>query len=189
MKRSFILSSAAALLWALALVACSSTPTQRSAGETADDSVLTAKVKTALIDDDLVKAGDVNVDTYRGVVQLNGFVGTQAEKSAAAKAAQGVSGVKEVRNNLEVKSTVMANADRSPGEVIDDATITAKVKAALIADETTKAYEINVNTNSGIVELGGFVDSDKARTRATDVARGVGGVKKVHNDLQLKPKS
>ena len=72
-------------------------------------------------------------------MQLNGFVGTQAEKSAATKAAQGVSGVKEVRNNLEVKSTVMADADRSPGEVIDDATITAKVKTALIADETTKA--------------------------------------------------
>jgi hyperosmotically inducible protein len=189
MKRSFILSSAAALLGGLALVACSSTPTQRSAGETVDDSVLTGKVKAALIDNDLVKGGEVNVDTYRGVVQLNGFVGTQAEKSAATTAVQAVSGVKEVRNNLEVKSVVMADADRSPGEVIDDATLTAKVKAALIADETTKAYQINVDTNSSIVELGGFVDSDTAKKRATEVAREVGGVKEVHNDLQVKPKS
>jgi hyperosmotically inducible protein len=189
MKRSFILSSAAALLGALALVACSSTPTQRSAGETVDDSVLTGKAKVALIDNDLVKADEVNVDTYRGVVQLNGFVDTQAEKSAATRAVQAVSGVKEVRNNLEVKSLVVAETDRSVGEVIDDATITTKVKAALIADETTKAHEINVDTNSGIVELGGFVDSETAKNRATEVARGVSGVKKVLNDLQVKPKS
>jgi len=176
-------------LSALLIAACSSTPTQRSAGETVDDSVLTGKVKAALVDDDLVKAGEVNVDAYRGVVQLNGFVGTQAEKAAATKAAQGVSGVKEVRNNLEVKSVVMADADRSAGEVIDDTAITAKVKTGLISDETTKAYQINVETNSGIVELGGFVDSEAAKSRATEVARSVKGVKEVHNDLQLKPKS
>lgn len=188
MKRSWTLSSAATLLSALALVACSSTPTQRSAGETTDDTVLTGKVKAALIDSSVVKGHDVNVDTYRGVVQLNGFVDTQAEKAAATQAAQSVKGVKEVRNNLQVKSVVMADANRSTGEVIDDATITTKVKAALIADETTKAHQINVDTNSGIVELGGFVDSDTAKNRASEVARGVSGVKEVRNDLQVKPK-
>ena len=189
MKRSFTLTSAAALLSALALVACSSTPTQRSAGETTDDTVLTGKVKAALIDSNAVKGHDVNVDTYRGVVQLNGFVDTQAEKTAATQAAQSVNGVKEVRNNLEVKSTVVAETGRSAGQVIDDATITAKVKAGLIADETTKAYQINVDTNSGIVELGGFVDSAAAKNRASEVARGVNGVKEVRNDLEVKPKS
>jgi hyperosmotically inducible protein len=190
MRRSFTLSTATALLSALLIAACSSTPTQRSAGETVDDSVLTGKVKAALVDNDLVKAGEVNVDSYRGVVQLNGFVGTQAEKSAASKAAQSVKGVKEVRNNLEVKSVAMANADadRSAGQVVDDATITAKVKTDLIADPTTKAHQINVDTNSGIVELGGFVDSQAAKDRAAEIARSVKGVKDVKNDLQLKPK-
>ena len=88
MKRSFILGSATALLSALALIACSSTPTQRSAGETVDDSVLTGKVKAALVDNDVVKAGEVNVDTYKGVVQLNGTVDTEAEKAAATQAAE-----------------------------------------------------------------------------------------------------
>jgi hyperosmotically inducible periplasmic protein len=189
MRRSLTLSTATALLSALLITACSSTPTQRSAGETVDDSVLTGKVKTALVDNDLVKAGEVNVDTYRGVVQLNGFVGTQAEKSAASKAAQSVTGVKEVRNNLAVKSVVMADADRSAGEVVDDAAITAKVKTDLIADPTTKAHQINVDTNSGIVELGGFVDSQAAKDRAGEIARSVKGVKDVKNDLQLKPKA
>ncbi|HKE43325.1 MAG TPA: BON domain-containing protein [Steroidobacteraceae bacterium] len=190
MRRSFTLSTATALISALLIVACSSTPTQRSAGETVDDATLTGKVKAALVDNDLVKAGEVNVDSYRGVVQLNGFVGTQAEKSAASKAAQSVKGVKEVRNNLEVKSVAMANADadRSAGQVVDDATITAKVKTALIEDKTTKAHQINVDTSSGIVELGGFVDSQEAKDRAGEVARSVKGVKDVKNDLQLKPK-
>ena len=82
MKRSLILGSATALLSALALIACSSTPTQRSAGETVDDSVLTSKVKTALVDNDVVKAGEVNVDTYKGVVQLNGTVDTRSREGS-----------------------------------------------------------------------------------------------------------
>ena len=187
MKRSFILGSATALLSALALIACSSTPTQRSAGETVDDSVLLGKVKTALVDNDVVKAGEVNVDVYKGVVQLNGTVDTAAEKDAATKAAKSVTGVKEVRNNIEIKSTKVA-ADRSAGEVVDDATITGSVKAKLIEDEITKAHQINVDTRSGVVQLGGFVDSAAAKNRAGEIARSVGGVKDVQNELEIKSK-
>ena len=187
MKRSLILGSATALLSALALIACSSTPTQRSAGETVDDSVLTSKVKTALVDNDVVKAGEVNVDTYKGVVQLNGTVDTEAEKAAATKAAKSVTGVKEVRNNIEIKSTKVA-ADRSAGQVIDDATITASVKTKLIEDEITKAHQINVDTRSGVVQLGGFVDSAAAKNRAGELARSASGVKDVQNELEIKSK-
>ena len=185
MRRSFIRTSAIALLSALAVIACSSTPTQRSAGETVDDSVLTGKVKAALVDNDVVKAGDVNVDTYKGVVELNGWVDTQAEKDAATKAAKSVTGVKEVRNNVQLKSTKMA-ADRSAGQVVDDATITTKVKTKLIEDETTKAHQIDVDTRSGVVQLGGFVDSAAAKDRAGELARSVSGVKDVQNELQVK---
>src|SRR4030095_6200860 len=99
MRRSFILASATALLGALALIACSSTPTQRSAGETVDDSVLTGKVKAALVDNDVVKAGEVNVETYKGVVALNGTVDTQAAKDAPTKAAERGKRVKRRGNN------------------------------------------------------------------------------------------
>lgn len=72
------------------------------------------------------------------------------------------------------------------GQYIDDTFITAKVKAALIEDPTTKATEINVETFKGIVQLSGFVSSQAAASRALELARGVGGVKGVTNDMRLK---
>ncbi len=82
---------------------CASTQTRESTGQYIDDSVITAKVKTALARDDAVNGFAVNVETYRGVVQLSGFVNTAAEKHQAALDAQGVAGVKDVQNNLSIK--------------------------------------------------------------------------------------
>jgi hyperosmotically inducible protein len=189
MKRKMHLSLLAAVLSAgLALGGCAATDTQRAAGETIDDSVITAKVKAALIDNDIVDAGEVNVNTYRGVVQLSGFVDSNDEKTQATQATRAVDGVKEVRNDLKVQGEGTQMADRSAGAVVDDSTLTAKVKTALIADETTKGTQINVETRDGVVQLAGFVNTDAERDRATQVARGVSGVKDVRNDLEIKPK-
>jgi hyperosmotically inducible protein len=189
MKRKMHLSLLAAVLSAgLALGGCAATDTQRAAGETIDDSVITAKVKAALIDNDIVDAGEVNVNTYRGVVQLSGFVDSNDEKTQATQATRAVDGVKEVRNDLKVQGEGTQMADRSAGAVVDDSTLTAKVKTALIADETTKGTQINVETRDGVVQLAGFVNTDAERDRATQVARGVSGVKDVRTDLEIKPK-
>ncbi len=75
-----------------------------SAGEVIDDSILTAKVKTALIASPDTKAHQINVETKDGVVQLSGFVDTNAAKSAATTVAKSVTGVKDVKNELSVKS-------------------------------------------------------------------------------------
>jgi len=72
------------------------------------------------------------------------------------------------------------------GRVVDDSVITGKVKAALVADPTTKAHQIEVETFQGQVQLSGFVESSEARTRATEIARNVEGVKDVKNSLQLR---
>lgn len=72
------------------------------------------------------------------------------------------------------------------GQYIDDSVITAKVKAALIDDPTTKATEINVETFKGVVQLSGFVSSQSAASRAVELARGTNGVKSVTNDMRLK---
>jgi hyperosmotically inducible protein len=72
------------------------------------------------------------------------------------------------------------------GRVVDDSVITSKVKSALIADPTTKAHQINVETFQGTVQLSGFVDDAEARSRATQVAREVEGVKDVKNSLQIR---
>ena len=78
------------------------------------------------------------------------------------------------------------HAAANAGRVVDDSVITGKVKAALVADPTTKAHQISVETFKGVVQLSGFVDSSEARTRATQVAQQVEGVKNVKNDLELR---
>jgi len=180
MKRRF--PRLIAMMAALALLgACSSTRTQQSAGEVIDDSVLTAKVKAGLIDDPITKAGQINVETYRGVVELGGFVDNAQQKDQATKVARSVTGVKEVRNDLRI-STPQATT----GEAIDDGMVTASVKAKLIEDTTTKAYQINVETQKGVVQLTGFVESTAAKTRAGELARSVDGVAEVRNDLEIR---
>jgi hyperosmotically inducible protein len=182
MKRTNLLARTGIVLLALAVGACSSTRTQQSAGEVVDDSTLTAKVKTALIEDPVTKARQIDVETYRGVVQLGGFVDSAEQKARATELAQSVTGVKEVRNDLRV-----SDADQSTlGEKIDDSMITAQVKAKLIADPRTEAYKINVETHEGVVQLAGFVDSADAKQQAGEVARTVEGVSKVDNDLEIR---
>jgi hyperosmotically inducible protein len=174
-----------AILGVLAVAsACTATRTQESAGEVIDDSVLTSKVKIALIDDPVTKAGQINVETYRGVVQLGGFVDNNQQKAQATKVARSITGVKEVRNDLHISTKPHATA----GQDIDDSVITTSVKAKLMDDPTTKAYQINVGTEKGVVQLTGFVDSTAMKTQAAAVARSVDGVKSVRNDLEIRQK-
>jgi len=84
---------------------CAGTATRQSTGEFVDDSALTAKVKTELIKDPVVKARQVEVETFKGTVQLSGFVDTEEQKSRAAEIARGITGVNEVKNNISVKTT------------------------------------------------------------------------------------
>ncbi|MCW5627082.1 MAG: BON domain-containing protein [Burkholderiales bacterium] len=96
---------------ALALVAvlslgaygCASDGSSRSAGTVVDDATITAGVKSALIGDSDMKARDINVDTYRGRVQLSGFVDSQAQIDKATEIARKRDGVVSVQNNLRIK--------------------------------------------------------------------------------------
>ena len=72
------------------------------------------------------------------------------------------------------------------GEYVDDSVITSKVKAAILNDPNLKVNEINVETFKGVVQLSGFVSSQAAESKAVEVARTVGGVKSVKNDMRLK---
>ena len=165
----------------LSMAACSATRTQRAPGEMVDDATLLTKVKSALVADPVTEAGEINVDVNRGVVKLAGFVDSSKEKDKAGEVARGVSGVQSVQNDLTVKS-----GSESAGEYIDDSILTAKVKAALIENSETKAHQINVETNQGVVSLSGFVDNAEAKSAATSVAKSVTGVKDVKNELSVK---
>lgn len=181
MKHASLAARTGILIMAIALGACSATRTQQAPGEVVDDSVVTAKVKTALIEDPVTKAREINVETYRGVVQLGGFVSSAEEKSRATEVARSVAGVQEVRNDLRV-----SEADQTIGRTVDDGMITTQVKAKLIADSRTDAYKINVETQGGVVQLTGFVDSTEAKSAAGEAARTVDGVKSVRNDLEIR---
>ena len=85
---------------------CARTSTRQSTGEYFDDAVLTAKVKTALFQDPVVSGFDVGVDTFKGQVQLNGFVDTAEQKARAEQIASAVDGVTGVGNKLSIKTQV-----------------------------------------------------------------------------------
>ena len=85
------------------LVACASTSKQSGTGEYVDDSVITTKVKSMLGADDFLKSFEISVETYKGIVQLSGFVDSQKAVDKAGEIARGVQGVKSVKNNLNVK--------------------------------------------------------------------------------------
>jgi hyperosmotically inducible periplasmic protein len=182
MQKSKGFVGAVVALVTLAMVACASTRTQKSAGEQVDDSVTTGRVKAALIADPTTKAHQIDVETFKGTVQLNGFVDTAASKERAGEVARGTKGVTKVQNNL----TVNSNGSRSAGEMVDDSAITAKVKAALAGDSRTKAHQVNVETRDGVVQLSGFVDNSEAKSTAEELARSVDNVKSVDNELSVK---
>ena len=87
----------------VALAACSTSPNDRRVGEAIQDTAISAKVKTALAGDPDVKARDVQVETYRGTVQLSGFVDSPENARRAVDMARRVDGVRDVRNALIVK--------------------------------------------------------------------------------------
>lgn len=84
---------------------CAGSTTRESTGEYIDDASITTKVKAAFVKDPLVKALDVKVDTFKGTVQLSGFVDTAEEKTRAEQIAAGTNGVMGVKNNITVKTT------------------------------------------------------------------------------------
>ena len=150
-------------------------------GTEVDDSTITTKVKSALLADADVKSFDIKVETRKGEVQLSGFVDNQSQMDRAVAVAKGVEGVKKVDNKMSLKTT-----STTMGDKIDDGVITTKVKAALLGDSTVKSSDIGVVTRDGEVQLSGFVDSQSQIERATEVAKGVEGVKSVINEMSIK---
>lgn len=103
MRLAHFLKSLLASFLILALVACAPTAKREGTGEYIDDTLITTKVKAALAADPNVKATEVNVETFKGMVQLSGFVSTKESIQKAIEIARGVSGVRGVKNDMTVK--------------------------------------------------------------------------------------
>ena len=86
-----------------ALLGCASTSKQEGTGEYVDDTVLTAKVKAEIFNEPSLKSAEINVETFKGVVQLSGFVNSREDINQAAQVARGVKGVVSVKNDMRLK--------------------------------------------------------------------------------------
>jgi osmotically-inducible protein OsmY len=91
------------ILLLMAAVGCASTKTQEGTGQYVDDTVITTKVKAAILEEPGLKSSEINVETFKGVVQLSGFVSSSADISTATKLAHAVAGVTSVKNDMHVK--------------------------------------------------------------------------------------
>jgi hyperosmotically inducible periplasmic protein len=115
-------------------------------------------------------------------VQLSGFARSEDEKAAAAKVAAGVTGVRQVINDVAVAPAT------SLGTRLDDSLVTGRVKAALMDAADVKSLQINVETHDGVTQLAGFVASAAMKDKAGRIAAGVAGVKRVENALVVRPR-
>lgn len=97
-----ILSFVFALLLAT-MLGCASTATREGTGEYVDDTVITTKVKAAVFNEPTLKSAEINVETFKGVVQLTGFVSSRADISKAVELTRGIKGVTSVRNDMRLK--------------------------------------------------------------------------------------
>lgn len=98
--------SFSAVLLAVALITvtgCASTKTQEATGQYFDDSVITSKAKTAILNEPSLSSAEINVETFKGVVQLSGFVNSSADIAKAVAVVQSIGGVKSVKNDMRLK--------------------------------------------------------------------------------------
>lgn len=156
-------------------------PANITVGTEIDDSVITTRVKSALLADADIKSFDFKVETRKGEVLLSGFVDSQVQLDRASAVARAVPGVKNIFNNVSLKGQ-----PASVGNKVDAGIITTKVKSALLGDPKINSLDITVVTRQDEVQLSGFVDNQAQIDRAVEVASGVDGVRKVSNQMSLK---
>ena len=186
---SFVLHAALAAVMAMAIAGCSKPPEvaavppppATTVGTEIDDSVVTARVKAALMADPDVRSFDINVETRKGQVQLSGFVDNYAQAERAIALVRELPGVTGIENHVALKG-----APTTVGEEVDDSIVTSRVKTAFLADENVKGSDIAVVTRDGQVQLSGFVDNQGQIDRAIHLARGIEGVGSVSDGMSVK---
>ena len=87
----------------VSMLGCASTPQQEGTGEYIDDSVITTKVKAVIFNEPSLKVAEINVETFKGTVQLSGFVSSRADMDKTVEVARGVRGVTSVKNDVRLK--------------------------------------------------------------------------------------
>lgn len=153
--------------------------TTQEAKTAVSDGWVTSKTKISLYSDERVKGTQVDVDTTNGVVHLRGKVDSDEAKQAAAEITQGIEGVKSVKNDLQVVAPTVR-------KVVDanDKDIAKTAESRIHRDASLK--KVDVRADNGVVTLTGEVPSITAAAKASEMARGIPGVKAVKNELTVR---
>jgi len=159
-------------------------------GETTIDNAdrwLRLKVETALLFHRNVHASTTTVTALNGAVSLSGEASDKVEMDLTTAYAADVEGVKTVKNEMTISKTP-AEPRRTLGDKIDDASVTALVKAALLVHLSTSAIDTKVKTREGVVTVSGVAGSAAERKQVTNLAGDIHGVDKVVNEMSIKGK-
>ena len=182
------MAKALAGILAVSLAACGKSPEESpasapgsSVGEVIDNTVVTARIKSALMANPKINSYDFKVETRNGEVLLSGFVDTQEQLNLAMETVHAVEGVGSIQNNV-----ILKGANATAGNKVDDGVITTRVKAALLADPNIHSLDIRVVTRMDEVQLSGFVDNQAQIDRALALAQAVPGVRHVANEMAIK---
>jgi hyperosmotically inducible periplasmic protein len=149
------------------------------------DAWLRDKVKATLLFHRSVSAGNTEVDVKDGIVTLRGNATSQLQKDLTTEYTKDVEGVKDVRNEITVLKT-SEKTHRTAGEKIDDASITAQVKMALLLHRSTSALHTSVVTKSGVVTLSGKAGNAAEKNMVSKLVNDITGVKRVKNKMTVK---
>jgi len=151
------------------------------AGQVMKDSWITTKAKLSLTTDGRTKARHISVETQNAVLMLRGKVSSAEERTAAEEIGRNLSGVAAVSNALQI----VPDDQRKAVDAKDDGIETA-IRERLMNDAQLKDAGINVRSDNSVVTIRGKVADPRARSHASDVIRGVPGVRSVRNELGLK---
>ena len=148
------------------------------------DTWIGLKVKTALLFHRNVSATKTDVNVTDGIVSLSGKASSMAQKELTTEYARDVEGVKDVKNQMTVAKNP-AKPDETVGEKIDDASVTAQVKASLLSHRSTSALKTKVETTDGVVTLSGIAKNAAEKSLVTKLASDVNGVSSVVNNMTI----
>jgi hyperosmotically inducible protein len=148
------------------------------------DTWINVKVKTALLFHRNVSATGTTVYVKDGVVTLQGEASSQAQKELTTEYAKDIDHVKEVKNEMTIAKTP-ATAAPTLGDKIDDASISAQVKSALLTHHSTSALHTGVSTTDGVVTLSGVAKNDAEKSLVTKLATDINGVTSVVNNMTI----
>ena len=162
---------------------------KRDGGDAVHDASITTLIKTTYLFNQHLDSCRIQVDTRGGVVTLQGSVPSDIHRDLAVAIAGNAEGVRQVRNELalaEMEGDGPEEAERTYGEAVRDASVTASVKMALAFERSVRGSAIRVRTERGTVTLTGEVDSEAERQIAARVARDIEGVKHVVSNVHVR---